>query len=92
MNSPEVLVPYRKTDANGVTYVAVLGGLKIIHPNKDVEYLYLNPSSDDSDGLSNVFVYLDKGNYESPHCYIAIGERHDAMQHDDCAECGTSWS
>ena len=33
-------------------------GFRIEYPSGNVSYIYLNPSSDDSEGLANVFVYL----------------------------------
>ena len=60
------------TDDNGVRYTPILGGWRLTHPDGVVEYVYLNPSSDDTDGLSNVFVYHDNGYCEMPECYIAI--------------------
>ena len=32
-------------------------GFRVTHPNGAVEFTYLNPSSSDSDGTPNVFVY-----------------------------------
>lgn len=60
------------TDDNGVHYTPIMGGYKVTFPDGVVKYIYLNPSSDDTDGLSNVFVYFDDGNFELPECYIAV--------------------
>lgn len=67
---PEALSAPSLTDDNGVRYTPILGGYEVVLPDGVVKYVYLNPSSDDTDGLSNVFVYFDEGNFENPEVYI----------------------
>lgn len=71
---PEALSAPTLTDDNGVRYTPILGGYEVTLPDGEVKYLYLNPSSEDSDGLSNVFVYYDEGDYAHPECYIPTYE------------------
>ena len=56
------------TDSNGITYVPWSAGTKVgyqlLHPSGAIQYLYFNPSDNDSEGVSNVFVYC--GEYADP--------------------------
>lgn len=49
------------TDENGMQYEPWTNGyavgFKCTRPDESVHYVYLNPSSEDSDGMSNVFLY-----------------------------------
>jgi hypothetical protein len=53
------------TDAIGTEYQPFFDGwtlgFRVTPPDKVVQWVYLNPSQDDTNGESNVFLYHDEG-------------------------------
>lgn len=64
-------------DAQGVTwepFIATvdgeeIAGFRATHPDGRVERVYLQPSTDDSEGVSNVFLYHDEAD---PVTWVAV--------------------
>lgn len=77
------LVANELSDQNGLTYepwaLGPMIGYRVWHPDGQVRYLYFNPSDDDSEGESNVFVYYgpegDPSADTALHHYVIPQER-----------------
>lgn len=89
------------TDAHGTRYEPWTDGwavgFKVTAPSGVVSYVYLHPSSESDDGVSNVFLcHGPRGDaaHDGPLCYVDV----DVLQAEDgsparavcceCAECG----
>ncbi len=74
----------RFTDAHGTIYEPWTDGyalgFRVTDSKARVSYVYLNPSSEDSEGKSNTFLYIgltgDPG-LDTPECWVAsVPEAH----------------